>query len=47
MNEIKMLQAHMMKMESLIQNIESYQVRSGSAHGGRIDQPFPGRSRDI
>jgi len=47
MNEIKMLQQHMMKMENLIQNIESYQVRSGSAHGGFIDQPFTGRSRDI
>ena len=47
MNEIKMLQAHMMKMESLIQNIESYQVKTGAAHGGLIDQPFTGRSRDI
>ena len=47
MNEIKMLQGHMMKMESLIQNIESYQVRSGSAYGGRIDKALGGRSRDI
>ena len=47
MDEIKMLQQHMMKMENLIQNIESYQVRSGSAHGGRIDKALGGRSRDI
>ena len=47
MNEIKMLQAHMMKLENLIQNIESYQVRSGSAYGGRIDKTLTGRSRDI
>ena len=47
MNEIKILQEHMMKLDSLIQNIESYQVRTGSAHGGRIDKALGGRSRDI
>ena len=47
MNEIKMLQAHMMKMESLIQAIEKAQAPIPVAHGGRIDKPFTGRSRDI
>ena len=47
MNEIKILQEHMMKLDNLIQNIESYQVRTGSAHGGRIDKALGGRSRDI
>jgi len=47
MNEIKMLQGHMMKMENLIQAIEKAQAPVPVAHGGRIDKPFTGRSRDI
>ena len=47
MNEIKMLQAHMMKMENLIQAIEKAQAPISVAHGGRIDKALGGRSRDI
>ena len=47
MNEIKMLQGHMMKMENLIQAIEKAQAPVNVANGGLIDRPFMGRSRDI
>ena len=47
MNEMKMLQGHMMKMEDLIQAIEKAQAPVNVAHGGFIDKPFSGRSRDI
>ena len=47
MNEIKMLQQHMMKMENLIQAIEKAQAPIPVADGGRIDKALGGRSRDI
>ena len=47
MDEIKMLQQHMMKMENLIQAIEKAQAPVNVAYGGRIDKALGGRSRDI
>ena len=47
MDEMKMLQGHMMKIEDLIQAIEKAQAPVNVAHGGRIDKPLMGRSRDI
>jgi hypothetical protein len=47
MNEMKMLQGHMMKLENLIQAIEKAQAPVNVAYGGRIDKALGGRSRDI